>query len=366
MPHPGFFHEHGYGPGRLSAALARVDWSRADALARSRALIDDHSRTTLALLAEVARARRLSPARLAAQLVDKGDPAELPLLWLTLRQADRLGTPITLTPERRALLEQAAGPLKAHAQLLLTGALPATRLTELAPVAPDTLLTLHLKELVASGALAQPATLARLLRRAAAGEDRPRALAALLRRLRQQLVQLAGSYARLDYHDFQALPVNLRRALLFSHGLPAAFLSDTAQAAARPPSPDFDPLYFDRALGDLAAGKLDHLDVDTLLLGAEASPMFRTRIVQALANGVGSLDCADDVRERLIAASELPEICLVACAVAANRNDLQRALARLPQLPATGVLGEALHRFAQIARSDAPQPVAATAPEASA
>ncbi|MFZ5757458.1 MAG: hypothetical protein ACOY3X_11180 [Pseudomonadota bacterium] len=350
-----FFHEHGYGPGRLAAALARLAWSQPEAMERARRLIDDFSRTALALLQEVARTRRLTPARFTGWLLDHNDPDEHALLWLVLLQAGRLHEPVRPTHTVQAQLDRHAAPLRAHAQLLLNGTLPATRLHELAPVDADTVLALHIRETAAAGQLGKPAVLARILKLAAAGEDRPKALATKLRRLRTALLAAAGTagHARLDYATFRTLPNALRRALLFTHGLPAAFLSDAAQAAARPPSPDFDALYFDRALADLADGALDHLDVDTLVLGAEASPVFRARIVQALANGSGALECADDVRERLIAAADVPEICLIACAVARHRHDMQRALAQPKKLPKDGVLGEALHRFAQIARNDA-------------
>lgn len=349
---PRFFHEHGYGPARLAAALARLDWSRADNLDRARALLADFVGTALAVLQEVARQRRLSPAALAGQLSERNDPDELPLLWLVTRHAAAAGQPLKLSPARQARLDAAAGPLRAHAQLLTTGELPASRLHELTPVGIDTVLALQLQQ--AAPTLNRPATIARLLKTAAAGEDKPRALTKRLRQLHAQLRAATPNPAQLDYATFRTLSHTLRAALLFTPGFAAAFLDERAQTAARPPSPDFDPLYFDRALTDLAAGKLDHLDVDTLVLGADASPVFRARIVQSLANGVGSLDCNDAVRERLIAASDVPEICLVACAVSRTRDDMRRALAHVQHLPADGVLGEALRRFSAIAQNGNP------------
>ncbi|MFZ5724361.1 MAG: hypothetical protein ACOY33_11960 [Pseudomonadota bacterium] len=352
-PPPPFFREHGYGPERLATALARVDWQRPDSLSRARALIAGFVATCQALLAEVARGQRLTPAALAGRLVDRGDETERPLLWLVTCTTEAPGGPLSLSPARRARLEAAAGPLRAHARLLLTGELPAARVHELAPLDADALLALHWRELGAGASPVRPAGLVRLLKSAAHGGENRRALTARLRRLREQLATGGNVHARLDYTAFRALSTTLRHTLLFTPGLAAAFLDEAAQAAARPPSPDFDPLYFDRALADLAAGKLDHLDVDTLVLGADASPVFRARIVQALAHGIGSLDCADAVRERLIAAGTVPEICLVACAVARNRDDMRRALAQPKRLPRDGVLGEALQRFAQIARGPA-------------
>lgn len=346
-----FLHDHGHGAARLAAVAARVDWSQPDALPRARDALALFVDTVVELLRAEARARRRTPGALLGELAAGSAASELPLLWLALcrleQQADG-APPKGLPPARRQLLENASAPLASHWRLLRDGTLPAARLGDIAAIDTDTLLARQLQQAVADGTLFRANTLARLLKTAAHDGDKPRAIVARLRRLRQQLEAAPGAGARLDYATFRALPAALRRTLLFTPGLAAAFLDETAQSAARPPSPDFDPLYFDRALADLAAGQLDHLDVDTLVLGADASPVFRARIVQSLANGVGSLECADAVRERLIAASDVPEICLVACAVARHRDDMRRALAQPKQLPREGVLGEALARFAQI------------------
>ncbi|MFP5441752.1 MAG: hypothetical protein ACLGHJ_09685 [Gammaproteobacteria bacterium] len=348
-----FLHDHGHGAARLAAVTARFDWSQPDALPRAREALALFVDTVVELLRAEARARRRTPGALLGELAAASRDDELPLLWLALcRLEQHAGEPLKgLPPARRQLLEDAAARLASHWRLLRDGTLPASRLGDISTIDTDTLLARLLQQAIADGTIGRAATLARLLKTAAHDGDKPRAVVARLRKLRQQLESVPGAGIRLDYPTFRALPSALRRTLLFTPGLAAAFLDETAQSAARPPSPDFDPLYFDRALADLAAGRLDHLDIDTLVLGADASPVFRARIVQSLANGVGSLECADDVRERLIAASEVPEICLVACAVARHRDDMRRALAQPKQLPHDGVLGEALARFAQIVRA---------------
>lgn len=347
-----FLHEHGYGAARLAAVVARIDWSQADALPRARDALALYADTLVELLRAEARRRRRTLGTLLNELTATSRADELPLLWLALcRLEQQDGKLKGLQPTRRQQLENSSAPLASHWRLLRDGTLPAARLADIAAIDIDTLLARQLQQAASDGTLQRTATLARLLKTAAHDEQKPRALAARLRRLQQQFATENVAPARLDYAAFRGLPNALRRTLLFTPGLATAFLTDTAQSAARPPSPDFDPLYFDRALADLAAGKLDHLDVDTLVLGADASPIFRARIVQALANGIGSLECADAVRERLIVASEVPEICLVACAVARHRDDMRRALAQPKQLPRDGVLGEALARFAQIVRA---------------
>lgn len=274
-----------------------------------------------------------------------------------------------LLPAQRNALLAAASTLPAHQRLLREGFLPAARLPELAHIDTDTLLPVLAQQLQASGASRAERTL-RLLKFAAQHEDKRSVLLQRVRRV-QTLLQEGAQEAvnknatnsstanssatndgALSYPAFRSLPAALRQTLLFTPVLCRFFLDAQAQAAARPPSPDFDPLYLEHALEQLGRGRLAHVDVDTIFLGA-ALPAFRARIVDTLANGSGEIRCSDDVRARLLAGANQPELCLLACAAAASAGDVQRALAKLPALPGNGVLGEALYRFALIAWRDA-------------
>lgn len=343
--------DHGYGAARLAAVTARIDWSRPDAMARARDALALYAGTVGELLRDAAKNRRRTLGKFLNDLIAASSETELPLLWLALRYAER-NTPTTgLLATRRALLDNASAPVAAHWRLLRDGTLPAARLPEIAPVETDTLLALQAAQLAKAGTLTTAASTLRLLKFAAAQNE---GRAALLRHVRlvQKLVTGDAGHPRLDYDAFRGLPAALRRVLLFTSGMAEFFLDPEALAASRPPSPAFDPLFFERALENLAHGKLDHVDVDTLFISAASTPAFRARIVTALANGSGRLACSDDVRERLIAGAELAELGLVACAAARSPDDVQRALSRLAALPRHGILGEGLLRFALIAWRD--------------
>ncbi len=345
-----FLHDHGYGPARLAAVTARIDWSRPDAFGRAREALALYAATVAELVREAARGRRRQPGTFLNELVESDDPAELPLLWLALRHAEHQDAKAWagLTPATRARLEGAALP--SHWRLLRDGMLPAPRLPDIADVDSDTLVAVYCRQACDAPGDPGMATTLRLLKFAGQlHESRHETRAALLRHLRAIRKALDDAPAPLDHAAFRTLPAAVRRELLFTPGLVHAFLDAQAQAGARPPSPDFDPLYLDRALDNLAGGTLDHVDVDTLFVGAAATPAFRAKIVSALANGSGTLECADDVRERLIAGAELPELCLVACAAGRTAGDFRRALSSLAVLPEGRVLREALLRFALIA-----------------
>lgn len=337
-----FLHSHGHGPQRLRVLLARVDWQAADAFAHAREALSLFVATVAELLLADARSRRLSPGARLNALVTGNDASELPLLGLALQHIEAGKGPLAgLLPRHRNTLDAAVGTLGAHVRLLRDGTLPAHRINALTPLDTETLLPILARQLHG-----EPATL-RLLKLAAQGDD---TRGALLRRVRlvQTLLRDAPGYQPLEYPEYRALPAALRSVLLFTPALHRFFLSPQAQAAARPPSPDFDPLYIEHALAELGRGRLAHVDVDTLFLAA-TSAAFRARIVATLAEGSGDLTCDDDVRERLILGANVPEICLVACAAARSPRQLQQAIAQLPALPGNGVLGEALYGFARIA-----------------
>lgn len=345
-----FLRDHGYGPARLAAVTARIDWSRPDAFGRAREALALYAATVAELVREAARGRRRQPGTFLNELVDNNDAAELPLLSLALRhteQQDAKSWP-GLTPAARARLEDAA--LASHWRLLRDGTLPAPRLPDIADVDSDTLIALYCRQACDVPGDPGMATTLRLLKFAGQlHEARHESRAVLQRHLRAIRKALDDAPVPLDHAAFRTLPAAVRRELLFTPGLVHAFLDAQAQAGARPPSPAFDALYLDRALDNLAAGTLDHVDVDTLFVGAAATPAFRAKIVAALANGSGSLECADAVRERLIAGADLPELCLVACAAGRTAGDFRRALSHLATLPEGRLLREALLRFALIA-----------------
>ncbi len=321
-------------------------------MARARDALALFAGTAVELLRGAAKNRRCTFGKFLNNLVAASAETELPLLWLALRYAERDAPATGLLAARRALLDSASAPVAAHWRLLRDGTLPAARLPELAPgLSTDTLLTIQAAQLAAAGTLTTATATLRLLKLAAAHDE---GHAALLHHVRlvQKLVTGDAGHPRLGHNAFRRLPAALRRVLLFTPGMAEFFLDSEALAASRPPSPAFDPLFLERALENLARGTLDHVDVDTLFLGAGAAPAFRARIVPALANGSGRLACNDDVRERLIAGAELAELGLVACAAARSPDDVQRALSRLVALPRGRVLGEALLRFALIAYRD--------------
>lgn len=358
-----FLGDHGYGPAQLRVVLARVDWSQSDAFARGQRALALFIATIAELLVASARAQRRSVGQLLNALVTGNDPGELPLLGLALQQLElpaarrkanaAAGAHIRGLPAKsRIALDAAARSLASHARLLREGSIPAARLTDLVDIDTDTLLPLLARQL-RTGHEPATATL-RLLKLAAQSHGQPEEHRSVLLRRARLLQKLPGdALAPLDYRAFRTLPAALRQVLLFTPALARSFLDAQAQAAARPPSPDFDPLYLDHALAELGHGRLAHVDVDTLFLGAQSLPAFRARIVDVLAQGSGNLVCSDDVRERLIAGAGLPELCLVACAAAASAGDVQRALSQLAALPKNGVLGVALYRFALIAWRDA-------------
>lgn len=348
----GFLAEHGYGPDRLAALFARIDWLAPGALARAHDALALFIDTIAELLLADARARRQSAGARLNALAGSNAPAERPLLGLALARLERSGPLKGLLTRHRDALQAAAATLPAHARLLRDGTLPAARIADLAAIDPDTERTLLAREWLAAGA--SPAVTLRLLKHVAQDNPPRRQLATRLAASRRLLSYAGGSLA-LDYRAFRTLPAPVREALLFTPALTRAFLDPQAQAAARPPSPDFDPLFLDHALRELRQGRLSHVDLDTLFLGA-ATPAFRARIVAALAEGSGDLACDADVRERLIAGADQPELCLLACAAATSPRELQRALASLPALPAKGVLGEALYGFTRIAFHDALPP----------
>lgn len=347
-PTESFLALHEHGPTQLAARLARVDWSRADALPAARAALALFVGTIAELLRIEARSRRMTVARLLAALARSNDPAELPLLGLVLSDMEQASPLPGLATRQRTAFAAAAAQLAAHARLLREGDLPATRLDELAPVDTESLLVVLARQ--QSGAGTTPPRTALQLLKLAARDDAPRAT--LLRRLRLVRTLLEGKAFALDYKAFRTLPASLRDVLLFTPDLLRAFLTPQAQAAARPPSPGFDPLFLDRALAELRRGRLGHVELDTLFLGARAAK-FRAGIVAALAEGSGDIACTEDVRERLLANAQTAEFCLLACAVATRGDETRRALAQLTASPAPGLLAEALRGFASIAWRDA-------------
>lgn len=345
----GFLYDHGFGPERLRLALTRVHWTRADGFARGRAVLDRFLRTALELLIAAARRKRVSPAVFIGSLVAGGDPQERPLLWLVVRYAEEFtDVRLKVAPARLVALERSAAPMRAHWALLTRGDVPAVQLALIAPGKPKSILVWQWRQLQdRNGDTSSRATL-QLLRLAGrlGGNDTDD----LVRSVRQLLAD--GPRAPLSHASFRRLPTPLRRTILFTPGHAEFFLDAQAQAAVRPPSPDFDPLYLDHALTNLAAGTIDHTDLDALVIGAAHSAVNRTRIVSTLANGSGALNCSNEIRERLILGADQPEICLLACAAANRPDDVHRALARLQALPTARVLGEALRRFAIISCTD--------------
>lgn len=346
----GFLQTHGYGPARLSTILGRVHWTRADGISCGRQTLDLFLATCAELVIDAARRQRRTPSTLVSALVADGDPAERPLLWLLGEYfADIRQQPLKLAATRRAMLTRAARPMRSHARLLVQGALAASHLPDLAPDKPRSALVLMYRQLRARLPADDPRIASQLVRLVVRlGSDAP---LPLLRTVRRLLAQNAH-HSRLTHAVFRRLPAATRRAILFTPGMAAALLDEAAQSAVRPPSPAFDLLYTEHALRRLAAGTIDHIDLDALALGVRQQASLRTRVVESLADGSGRLDCAPDVRGRLVGAAGQPELCLVACAAAHTPDDMRRALAALPGIPARGVLGEALHRFAFIAFAD--------------
>ncbi|MFP5382709.1 MAG: reverse transcriptase domain-containing protein [Gammaproteobacteria bacterium] len=346
----GFLQAHGHGPARLATILGRVHWTRADGVVRGRQALDLFLATCAELVVDAARRQRRTPSTFVGALVAEGDPAERPLLWLLGEYfADIRRQPLKLAASRRAMLTRAARPMRSHARLLVQGGLSASQLPDLVPNRPRSALVLMYRQLRARLPAGDPRIAAQLVRLTVRlGGDTPRPL---LRTVRQLLAQDAHQ-SRITHALFRRLPATTRRAILFAPGIAAKLLDDAAQSAVRPPSPAFDPLYIEHALGRLADGSIDHVDLDALVLGARQHASLRNRIVEALADGSGRLDCAPDVRARLVGAAAQPELCLVACAAAQTPDAMRHALAALPGIPASGVLGEALHRFAVIAFAD--------------
>lgn len=345
-----FLRDHGYGADRLRATLARVRWTRPDGFARGQSVLQLFAATLVEILDGAAKARRRTLGTFLNDLVAANDPAERPLLWLAVRHAERESPIARFLPGPRALLERASMPLAAHWRLLAEGSVPAAQLPLIVPDRPKSVLVLMHRQLHARFGAGDERTTLQLLRTAMRlGKEQP---LPLLRTVHDLLAADAVP-APVTYAAFRKLPADARRAILFTPGLAGTFLTGQARGEALPPSPDFDPLYIEQALANLAGGHLDHVDLDALVLGAHQSATLKPRIVAALANGSGTLACSDDIRERLIGASELPELCLVACAAARAPDDVHRAMARLTTFPAARVLGEALRGFALIAWQDA-------------
>lgn len=343
---PSFLRAHGLDLPALRARLNALDWFADDALAQARAELALFVGTVAELLKADARAHRQAFATRFTTLLVAAPLDERGLLALALAtlESDAPVPGINAT-HRRVLATQ---PLHTHQRLLRDGTLPAARIPDIADADADARLTLYARELAGSAATLKLLKFA--ITADAAEKSLPRS--ALIKRLRRVQSLLRADHQPLDYPSFRKLPAHVREALLFTPPLCAFFLTAEAQAAARPPSPDCDPLFIEHALTELQRGRLSHVDLDTLFL-APQTPALQTRIVTALAEGNGDLRCGDDVLERLIAGSASPAFALIACAAARHSRDVQRALAQLPGLPRNGVLGEALHRFAQIAWCDA-------------
>lgn len=341
---PAFLRAHGLNLPALRARLSALDWFADDALAQARAKLALFVGTITELIKADARAhRQVFAARFATLLVAAPlDERGLMALALATLESDAPLPGITAS-HRRALAVQ---PLHTHQRLLRDGTVPAARIADIADVDAEALLALYARELAGS------ATTLKLLKFAITADATALPRNALIKRLRRVQSLLRTGHQPLDYHSFRKLPANAREAMLFTPALRAFFLTAEAQAAARPPSPDFDPLFIEHALAELQRGRLSHVDLDTLFI-APQTPAMRTRIVNALADGNGDLRCDDDVLERLIAGSASPAFALIACAAARHSRDVRRALAQLPGLPGNGVLGEALHGFAHIAWCDA-------------
>lgn len=349
-PTPGYLHRHGLGPLQLRARLGRIPWAEADALRRAQAALHLFVATVAELLKADAHAQRLTPGRYLARLLASNPGDETPLLALAAAQLEADGALAGLSARHHEQLAAAMQTVSAHARLLRDGDVPAARIAELTEAPLADLLPLAVRQLHGEGA----GGVLKLLKFAAQGEP-PRS--ELLRRLRllSEVLRAASAnpaHATLDVAALRTLPAAVRHALLFTPALRNAFLSAQTQAAARPPSPGFDSLFVDHALAELAHGRLAHVDLDALFLAPQTTALH-ARIVAALASGSGNLRCNVDAIERLIAGSRTPAFCLVACAAARAPHDVRRALTQLTAFPQKGVLGEALHRFANIAWRDA-------------